>query len=168
MQFDKTNFDDHDESELIMYDQYLERSGKERASEEKHDLHLPIRDYFPTNYIPQAIKDEYVEDENDVNKCCDCFGKAICETRCPCQKKLCQFHIRFGLEDSTYFECDRCTEIEYEELNGRKVWLRKGGNIWCQEHVGNNLSLVDRENNIYSCQEHFKATSGNDATNGQI
>lgn len=102
------------------------------------------------------IKFEVATDERASNydeKCSDCWGKAICTTNC-CNRKLCQFHIRFYKDDDEIIECEFCTEKEETEHKGRPAYFRKDGFIFCAEHHKGELTFCD-ECEFYYCRRHY-------------
>lgn len=106
----------------------------------------------------EIVVDEYTSNENE--KCNNCKGKFICDTKC-CQKKLCQFHLRMYKEDGKVKECEHCIEIIHHDDN---KWSRGNGFIFCNEHLKNELIFCN-ECEYYFCNEHFNENN-NDESNG--
>lgn len=102
------------------------------------------------NYRVEYLKDEYTE--NIDKKCNSCSGVYICTTRC-CNKKLCQFHFRFGVNDGKYMSCDSCIVYENLDTISPLGYVKEHTNVYCKEH--NVLTLCNKCETEYYCNDHI-------------
>lgn len=95
--------------------------------------------------------DEFTD--NIAEKCDECRCKFVCVTAC-CEKKLCQYHRRFYVDEGYMTECDRCTELEDVMIDNYMAYIRKNGLIYCNIHLTDQLIFCS-ECHFYYCTKHF-------------
>ena len=98
--------------------------------------------------LPEYIKDEFTDNVDE--KCNFCQGKYTTKTKC-CDVKLCQFHIRRGLEDELYLECEDCIECDIVD---DKCRYQEHKEVYCKEHNKDNL-IYDDVTQSYYCTNHI-------------
>ena len=97
-------------------------------------------------------RDKYTSDPD--KKCdeniCDCLYVYV--TKC-CNKKLCQFHARHGIQEALYMSCESCETTENLDDVFPLGFISKFNNIFCKEH--NILTECKRCKCIYYCSDHI-------------
>ena len=102
------------------------------------------------NYRIEYISDKYTSDPD--KKCDRCNGLYVCVTKC-CNKKLCQFCVRHGLQDALFMSCESCETSENLDDVVPLGFVIIFNNVYCEEH--NILTECKQCESMYYCNDHY-------------